>query len=285
MQPNITASRPTAKIMKFFAEPVPLRHQVLRVMDMAFNFLPYPAKINFRSIDRPHFGHCLLHAARLAAKLGHKRISAIEFGVAGGNGLVSLERHGAFVEKETGVGIDIYGFDTGEGLPAAVDYRDLPYLFDAGDFRMDLAALEARLQHAKLCIGPVAETVPGFCERVQPAPIGFISIDVDYYTATVPILKLFESDCRYLLPRVACFLDDMVGDLDWAFNDFTGELLAVHEFNSSHADIKIASVKGLRYAKGHIPQPWHEQVFLAHLFKHPQYGASINDIRQLPLGR
>ena len=62
-----------AKGLKLLGEPVPLRLQILRVLDTAFNFLPYPAKVHFRSIDRPQFGHCLLHAARLARKLGHQR--------------------------------------------------------------------------------------------------------------------------------------------------------------------------------------------------------------------
>ena len=37
-----------------------------------------------------------------------------EFGVAGGAGLVNLERIAELVEQKTGVGIDIYGFDTGK---------------------------------------------------------------------------------------------------------------------------------------------------------------------------
>ena len=272
-----------SRAMKVLAEPVPLRFQVVRALDMAFNFMPYPAKLNLRSIDRPHFGHCLLHAALLAKRLGHKRISAIEFGVAGGNGLVSLERHARLVEKETGVATEIYGFDTGEGMPPAGDHRDVPYLFQAGYYKMDIEKLKARLTTAKLCIGRVEDTVAGFFEREKPPPIGFMSIDVDYYSSTVPILKLLEAASPNLLPRVVCYLDDMAGDIDWAFNDFTGELLAVHEFNAAHADIKIAPVQGLRFVNNHIPQLWHEQVFVAHLFKHPDYGRNVNDRTELPL--
>ena len=272
-----------AKGLKLLGEPVPLRLQILRVLDMAFNFLPYPAKVHFRSIDRPQFGHCLLHAARLARKLGHQRISAIEFGVAGGNGLLSLERHARQVEKTTGIAVDVYGFDTGTGMPAVLDYRDIPYLFQPGFYTMDVAKLKARLTTAKLCIGPVEETLVDFCQRDQPAPIGFISIDVDYYSSTIPILKLFEQEPRFLLPRVACYLDDMAGDIDWAYNEFTGELRAVHEFNAAHDAIKITPVQGLRYANSHLPQLWHEQIFVAHLFKHPSYNTIVNDVTQLPL--
>ena len=285
MKLNSSTGRLSRAILRLLGEPYPLRLLLVRVLDQVFNVLPYVAKLHFRSIDRPNFGHCLLHAAMLARRLGHDRISAIEFGVAGGNGLVSLERHARHVESETGVAITIYGFDTGEGMPAARDYRDIPYLYQSGFYRMDVAKLKQRLTSAKLCIGPVETTVAGFCEREQPPPIGFISIDVDYYSSTVPILKIFEAESRYLLPRVSCYLDDMTGDIDAAFNDFTGELLAVNEFNALHEDIKIAPVKGLRHEGWSIPRQWHEQVFVAHLFTHPDYGRNINDRTQLPLER
>ncbi len=277
------AGRLAGYAVKALSEPVGLRFQLVRALDLAFNFLPYTAKLNIKSIDHPHFGHCLLHAALLARKLGHKRISAIEFGVAGGNGLLSLERHAAIVEKETGVAVQVYGFDTGEGMPPVGDHRDVPYLYQSGYFKMDVEKLKARLTTAKLCIGRVEDTVAGFVEREQPAPIGFISIDVDYYSGTVPILKILETSATHILPRVAVYLDDMTGDLDWAFNNYTGELLAVSEFNRDHADIKVAPVQGLRYSNHRLPQLWHEQVFVAHLFKHPDYGRNVNETTQLPL--
>ena len=49
---------------------------------------------------------------------------------------------------------------------------------------------------------------------------------------------LLEAHRRYFLPRVVCYLDDVSGDIDYAYNDFAGELLAVKEFNESHADIE-----------------------------------------------
>ena len=85
------------------------------------------------------------------------------------------------------------------------------------------------------------------------------------------------------MPRVACYFDDMVGDIDWAYNDFTGELLAIKEFNAQHDDIKIAPVSGLRFSRSRIPQSWHEQIFVAHLFAHPDYGTPINEVTQIPL--
>ena len=40
------------------------------------------------------------------------------------------------IEKILGVQIDIYGFDTGQGLSKPVDYRDLPYHWKEGFFPM-----------------------------------------------------------------------------------------------------------------------------------------------------
>jgi hypothetical protein len=233
--------------------------------------------------DRPHYRHCMLHAALLARKLGHRRIAAIEFGVAGGNGLVAMEQHAETIRAKTGIETMVYGFDTGYGMPPPQDYRDMPYLWQAGYFMMDVQKLTARLKSTRLMLGDVAQTVSDFTAQEQPPPIGFISFDLDYYSSTVAALKIFLDDHRFLLPRVACYFDDMVGDVDWAYNEFTGELLAIKEFNSAHDDVKIAPVNGLRFFGRRIPRAWHEQIFVAHLFTHAEYGKPISDLTQLPL--
>lgn len=50
------------------------------------------------------------------------------------------------------------------------------------------------------------------------------------------------------MPRVACYFDAMVGDIDWAYNEFTGELFTIKEFNAAHHDIKLAPVQGLCFS-------------------------------------
>lgn len=271
------------RLLQLLTDPLPLRLLALRYLDRRFNFLSYRAKLNYNAIDRAHYGHCLLQAALLARKLGHSRFSAVEFGVAGGNGLMALEAHAEYVTRETGVEVSIYGFDTGRGMPPPRDYRDLPYLWQAGYFQMEPDELKKRLTRAKLILGPVEETVANFCRNEKPPPIGFIAFDLDYYSSTVAALKIFEQEDVYLLPRVVCYVDDMVGDVDWAYNEFTGELLAVREFNDTHKDIKIAPVQGLRFSGQRLPQLWHEQIFVAHLFKHADYCRPISALTQLPL--
>ena len=255
----------------------------MRMLDRKLGFLGYRAKLNYRSIDRSHYGHCLLQAALLARKLGHEALSAIEFGVAGGNGLVALEEHAEYVEHETGVRVATYGFDTGTGMPPPTDYRDLPYLWQTGYFATDIERLKNRLTRSKLLLGPVDATVPAFLEREKPPPLGFVAFDLDYYSSTVSALKIFDCAHACVLPRVSCYFDDIVGDIDWAYNEFTGELLAIAEFNAAHADIKIAPVHGLRFSGARIPQLWHEQIFVAHFFGHADYGRPVSDLAQLPL--
>jgi len=48
---------------------------------------------------------------------------------------VSLEDHARQVSQLFSIDIDIYGFDTGEGLPSLLDYRDLPYHWKTGHFK------------------------------------------------------------------------------------------------------------------------------------------------------
>jgi hypothetical protein len=212
----------------------------------------------------------VLQAAALAKVLGHRHISVIEFGVAGGTGLMSLERVADLVEQETGVTIDVFGFDTGRGLPKPQDHRDVPYMWEEGDFAMNEGELRARLKRAQLKLGLVEETVPEFL-RASFAPVGFISIDVDLYSATKSALMLLDADSAKLLPRVFCYFDDTMG---FGYNDFTGERLAIHEFNAEHAMRKLSPVYGLKWF---VPQEyfndrWIEMLHIAHLFDHPLYG-------------
>src|SRR5262245_29668740 len=104
-----------SKIWDWLLRPIPWRILILASLSRHLGVFQYATKLKLHSIERPEYGHCLLQAAQLARRLGHSRISAIEFGVAGGNGLVALERHAAYVTRQTGVEVAIYGFDTGEG--------------------------------------------------------------------------------------------------------------------------------------------------------------------------
>lgn len=146
-------------------------------------------------------------AIYFASKLKLPKVSVIESGVAAGEGLIILERYARELGTAARIQVEVYGFDTGEGLPEVSDYRDLGYVWKRGAYKMDAEGLKARLKSAKLILGNVSLTVPEFL-RSQHAPIGFISFDLDYYSSTVAAFGIFQSSDETLLPRVMCYFDD-----------------------------------------------------------------------------
>jgi hypothetical protein len=223
-----------------------------------------------RRILRPHYTWGVLHSAYLAKTLGLERITAIEFGVAGGNGLIALEQAAIQIEAIFGIGIDVYGFDSGSGLPRPTDYRDMANLFSEGRFSMEIEKLTASLTKAKLVLGFVERTVQEFLAS-GPTPVGFISFDLDYYSSTKAAFQVLEADYTYLMPRVHCHFDDIIG---YTYSEFTGERLAISEFNQSHETRKISPIFGLKYCipKKYRESLWPEQFYMAHFFDHPLYG-------------
>ena len=191
---------------------------------------------------RPHYTWSVLHAASIAARTGRERISVAEVGVAGGNGLLALERAADAAESELGVQIEVFGFDTGEGLPPPRDHRDAPFIMDRGDFPMDVEGLRRRLSRAELVLGDVSETIPRFLGG-DHAELGFISFDVDYYSSTRDALALLAGDPNRLLPRVLCYFDDTHG---YPWGDFNGARLAIDEYNAAGSERKLAQLHGLR---------------------------------------
>jgi hypothetical protein len=141
-------------------------------------------KVDYDAVPYPQYAYGTFHAALQAKALGLDRMSVIEFGVAGGNGLVALERIAKEVEEELGLSISVYGFDLAEGMPEAIDYRDLPDIWEKGAFKMDVDRLEARMEKAELILGDVNDTVRNFMSQKSPPPIGFISFDLDTYSST-----------------------------------------------------------------------------------------------------
>lgn len=243
----------------------------------------YSEKIEYDAVPRPHFSYGVNRAAVEARSLGLSAISAIEFGVAGGAGLFELERVASEVEKETGVSVEVYGFDTAAGMPPPADYRDQPYIWATGEFAPS-EDFRPRLKKAKFVIGDVAKTVPRFCAEYGPAPVGFIAFDLDYYSSTVDALRLFEASPEFLLPRIMCYMDDIIGDDHELHCEFVGELLAVREFNDAHPMRKVAPIHGFRN-KRRLPAVWNDQMFVAHIFDHPRYNEYTNPRWPKPKGQ
>lgn len=261
---QLVARSPTLHHIKAYFIRAAYRLRLLRRLPFQYPFW----QILWRHAYAPHLQYLwgTLCAAAVAKELGLPRISVIEFGVAGGTGLVRLEQFARYVESVSGVGIDVYGFDSGQGLPKPVDYRDLPQLWSKGHFSIDLARLQSRLSGAKLLIGQVADTVPQFMEA-RPAPIGFVAFDLDLYHSTMDAFAIFRGSPGLLLPRVVCYFDDIVA---FSHSDYTGERLAISDFNRAGETRKISPIYGLRDFLG-VQQGWVEMMFMMHAFDHPQY--------------
>jgi hypothetical protein len=170
--------------------------------------------------------------------------------------------------KATGVTFHVFGFDTGKGMPPAVDYRDLPEAFQEGDYPMDFGRLAAALpDYARLIIGDVEETIPDFLAGLRPgSPVGFVALDVDYYSSAKKALKVFTAPPDLYLPVTPVYLDDIgvVGCNPW-----TGELLAVNEFNAENEYRKIAPFNLLRSRRLFKNPQWIDRMYAAHIHDHP----------------
>jgi hypothetical protein len=234
--------------------------------------------ITHNIIERPHYAFCMLRGAELAKRLDFQRVTTIEFGVAGGNGLVAMERIASFVETEIGISVDVVGFDNRDGMPPPTDYRDIPYHWRGGYFPMDETALRRRLTRATLVLGNVTNTLDNFIEAtLDAAPIGAVIFDVDYYSSTASALSLFSAPAAKLLPRIFCYFDDTSGEKEMVC-DFTGVRAAIADFNEASAARKIAPFYGARDRYG--LRRFRDGLMCLHQFSHPTYCQFVGDARK-----
>lgn len=246
---------------------------LIRRIGLLRNCFTLDDAITYGLVERPHYAFCMLHGASLAQRLGHRRMTAIEFGVAGGRGLVAMEAIAALVEAETGVGIDIVGFDNAIGMPAPVDHRDIPYHWNEGHFPMDEAALRQRLKRSTLVIGDISTTLSGFDQlSLSERPVGAVVFDVDYYSSTIKALPVFDFKPVALLPRIACFFDDMSGEKEVA-SDFTGVRAAIADFNDTSKTRKITPFYGARDRYG--LRGFRDGLMCFHKFDHSDYCKNV----------
>lgn len=214
----------------------------------------------YKLIYRPEYGYCINKALGLAKALGYQKVSVLEFGVSVGNGILNIEHYCEIAKRTFGIDFEIYGFDTGIGLPPLTDFRDGLFRWSEGDAVMDKEALEKRLKYSELIIGDVKDTVPAFACR-DIAPIACMLFDLDIYTATTNSLKLFDlKDTTKFLPRVELCFDDIM------ISEYLTEQLAINEFNLGHETMKIS-----REYKGGSFDGRKDRLHVCHLFDHPEY--------------
>lgn len=236
--------------------------------------------LDTQALERPNYAYCMLHAACLAQKLGLSSISAIEFGVAGGNGIAFMASFAGQVKDVTGVTVECYGFDTGVGMPDPEGPKDLPYWFRAAQYPMDEEALRQKAPNATLVIGNVRDTINDFVEKHRPAPIGAIFNDVDYWSSTLDSLRLFDrvgEQSDHFLPRVMMYFDDIIGSESEMYGPCNGQLAAINEYNSLNRNVSVHLNQNL-LQKNHIKYRY--QIYYAHLFAHANYSTFLGDGQQ-----
>jgi hypothetical protein len=186
---------------------------------------------------------------------------------------LALESIARVIADDQGVTIHVSGFDSGKGMPAPTDYRDLPHVWGQGFYAMEEAKLRARLSSStELVIGDVAEAV---LQWNALAPVGFVAFDLDYYSSTKAALSLFEaSDARPHLPRVYCYFDDIIWPERACHNEYVGELRAIREFNDAHTSLKVCPIHLLHHTLPHR-SAWSDAMYVLHDFQHPLYSRNI----------
>jgi hypothetical protein len=224
-------------------------------------------KVFYDLVLRPHHAFSILKAADLAKEQGLKSISILEFGVANGSGLINMIKIANKVTKATGIKINVYGFDTGQGMPEPVDYRDHPEYYNTGDFPMNRELLEQKIKgKAQLLIGPIKETLKTFTKTLsKDSPIGFVSIDVDYYSSTMDVFQLFKADAGLFIPLTYVYFDDISKD---NHNSKCGELLAIKEFNKENELREISHHRFLENQRLFKNANWLKQIYYFHVLDH-----------------
>ncbi|MES1025540.1 hypothetical protein ABN584_21820 [Gloeocapsa sp. BRSZ] len=244
----------------------PLHLNLLSVFVALFG--SFEQKIEFDLVIRQQYAFCLLQAAKFAQALQIQSITVIEFGVAAGAGLLNICQISKKITQETGVQFQIFGFDSGQGLPAPRDYRDMPEAFKEGDYPIvdKEKLLQALPDNAKLIIGDIAQTLPEFVKSVSSeSPIGFIAVDVDYYWSAKECLKVLQGEAEKYLPVTLIHLDDIGIP---SSNPWVGELLAVNEFNTENHYRKIHPYTFLRNKRIFQRTSWIDYVFVMHTLDH-----------------
>lgn len=267
------------QLRKVFVERAtePIHLNLLSLIVAVFG--SYRAKVDFDLIIRQQYAFPILYAADAAIKYGLKSITLIEFGVASGAGILNMCQIAERTRRATGIDFHVFGFDTGKGMPPAIDYRDLPEVFQEGDFPMDFDKLLRSLpDFARLVIGDIEETIPSFLTSLtSDAPVGFVAIDTDYYSSTKKALRVLNGEASIYLPVLPIYLDDIAVD---GSNPWTGELLAVNEFNRESKLRKIAPFSLLRSKRIFKNTQWIDRMYAAHIHDHPLRSPAIRRAKQ-----
>lgn len=219
-----------------------------------------------KKLPRMHYAYNIWSAANEAKRLGVQAISVIEFGVAGGSGLVNCEFHAKEISRLMGVGIQVYGFDRETGMPSENEgYKDMIHFWPAGAFKMDKEILANRLEQAEVVLGEMKVTIPEFMKREDVAPIGTMLVDCDYYSSCKDVFDILRYEEAKYMPRIYMYFDDVL-----PFYEMQGESLAIREFNAQNNMVKI-SPENCSIDKYSVWSDKIHRLKICHRYNHPLY--------------
>lgn len=205
--------------------------------------MPYNTFNKVRSgelrFERPHYALSAAYGVIQAQRCGYTKLAFVELGVGMGYGLKSMCDIAAHYQKVTGIQIEVFGFDNATGLPAPTDYRDHPEIWSQGQFNLgDPANLVSELPpFCHLIVGDIANTIGQLEGMLNGAKLGFVVLDVDYYSSSKHALKIFNMSPDCYVPAVPMYADDTEALV--MYNPWQGEELAMNECNQENAMRKI----------------------------------------------
>lgn len=237
-------------------------------------FGDFRTKINYDLIPRQPYAFGINEAFKIAREENINKITLIEFGVASGAGLFNMSYIASKLSKIYNIDYQIVGFDSGKGMPEPIDYRDHPELYRKGDFP-PLKLKEAKLPpKTRIVYGEIQDTLKEFNQEIsnQTSKIGFVSIDVDYYSSTKKCLEIFKLDNENFLSKVPIYFDDINNP---NHNVFCGELLAIEEFNKEKIKRRICKMTQLRNWRIFKNALYLDQMYFLHVFDHSRRNVSF----------
>jgi hypothetical protein len=242
----------------------------------------FRTKERYGLVVRANYAYGMLRAADSAKYNGIQSVTVVELGVASGGGLLNMIDCADLITKETGVRFRIVGFDTGAGLPSVEGVKDHPEIWNPGDFIMeDRTSLERKIAgKAEIIWGDIDNNIDSFVSSLTPeSPLGFVSVDVDLYSATKAGLRCFAGEPNKYLPAISVYCDDVSF---FTANKWCGELAAIEEFNSEHEARKIDQDRSLILRPKKI-ETWYPAMYVCHILDHSSRQRS-RDRRSLAIG-
>src|SRR5437773_464648 len=152
------------------------------------------------------------------------------------------------------------------GSVRGADWRDAPWVYSPGEYPCDVDALTKRLGRSELVLGDIAETLPEWLAQGH-APVGFLAVDVDYYSSAIAGLKALGSAApQALLPICESYFDDI---LCRGMPRFAGEFAAIAEFNKSNSHRQFDRDDSLGEWRPFSERLWLKRMYSFYCLDHP----------------